>query len=87
MLSEEAKYRQDNCRQMLESICNKITLENFKKEFLVKSFSDDVHGKKEIEFFELKQRNMMQLIMRLSLRSYPGFVLTRMGYELKVINA
>ncbi|XP_050876727.1 uncharacterized protein LOC127080451 [Lathyrus oleraceus] len=59
MLLEEAKDWWDNTRQILEAISIKITWVMFKKEFLEKYFPKDVRGKKEIEFIELKQGNMI----------------------------
>ena len=49
----------DNAHQRLEDAGNEITWENFKKEFLEKYFPTNVQSKKEIEFLELKQGNMI----------------------------
>ncbi|XP_050877262.1 uncharacterized protein LOC127081016 [Lathyrus oleraceus] len=58
MLSGEAEDWWDNTRQILEAIGTKITWVVFRKEFLENYFPEDVRGKKEIEFLELKQGNM-----------------------------
>ncbi|XP_050895762.1 uncharacterized protein LOC127102434 [Lathyrus oleraceus] len=58
MLSEEAEDWWDNTRQILEAIDTEITWVVFRKEFMEKYFPEDVRGKREIEFLELKQGNM-----------------------------
>ncbi|XP_050878076.1 uncharacterized protein LOC127081892 [Lathyrus oleraceus] len=58
MLLEEAEDWWDNTRQILEVIGTEITWVVFRKEFLEKYFPEDVRGKKEMEFLELKQGNM-----------------------------
>ncbi|XP_050902471.1 uncharacterized protein LOC127113967 [Lathyrus oleraceus] len=57
MLFEEDEYLWKNAHQR-EDACTDITWDNFKREFLEKYFSDDVHNKKKIEFLKLKQGNM-----------------------------
>lgn len=47
------------CSSGLEAAGSEITWEDFKIKFLEKLFPDDIHGKKEIEFLQLKQGNMM----------------------------
>ena len=44
--------------QRLEVEGENVTWAVFRREFLRKYFPEDVHGKKEIEFLELKQGNM-----------------------------
>ena len=44
--------------QKLEAACENVTWAVFRREFLRKYFPEDVRGKKEIEFLELKQGNM-----------------------------
>lgn len=58
MLSKEAKNLWGNTRQRLEDVGTDITWDVFKERFLEKYFPADVHNLKEIEFFELKHRNM-----------------------------
>ncbi|XP_050914570.1 uncharacterized protein LOC127129428 [Lathyrus oleraceus] len=57
ILTEEVDDRWGNTRQRLEAAGNEITWVVFKGEFLDKFFPEDVRGKKEIEFLELKQGN------------------------------
>ena len=45
-------------RQRLTALGEVITWAAFSKEFLRKYFPKHVHGKKEIEFLELKQENL-----------------------------
>lgn len=59
MLSEKDEYWWGSGCQSLEEEGTKITWENFKKEFLKKYFMDDVHSKKEIEFLQLNQGNVI----------------------------
>lgn len=59
MLTEKAEYGWENARQRLEAAGTKITWEVFMSEFLEKYFPADVRNKKEIEFLELKQGNML----------------------------
>lgn len=61
MLSEEVEYWGENIRQRMEADNAEITWDSFKNEFLDKCFPDDVHNRQEIEFFELKQCNMMMV--------------------------
>lgn len=49
----------DNARQRLEAADTEITWENFKTRFLEEYFPDDVSSKKEIEFLEPNQRNVI----------------------------
>ena len=44
--------------QRLEAASENVTWAVFRREFLRKYFPEDVRGKKEIEFLELKQGNM-----------------------------
>lgn len=57
MLTEEDDDWWGNTRQRLEVAGNEITWVVFKGEFLERYFPEDVCGKKEIEFLELKQWN------------------------------
>ncbi|XP_050890108.1 uncharacterized protein LOC127095468 [Lathyrus oleraceus] len=59
MMAKEAEYWWDNSLQRLEAEGIEITWDNFKIEFLEKYFPTNVHSKKEIEFLELKQQNMI----------------------------
>lgn len=59
MLSEEAKDWWDNTLQRLEVVGAEITWVMFRVKFLEKYFPEDVCSKKEIEFIEIKQGNMM----------------------------
>ena len=54
---EEAEYWWENTCQCLEAEGQVVTWETFKRVFLEKYFLEDVRNK-EIEFLELKQRNM-----------------------------
>ena len=45
-------------RQRLEAAGEEITWAVFRREFLRKLYPEDVRGKKELEFLELKQGNM-----------------------------
>ena len=58
MLTEEAEDWWDNTRQRLADVGTEITWVVFRDEFLRKYFPEDVRGKKEIEFLELKQGSM-----------------------------
>ncbi|XP_050896744.1 uncharacterized protein LOC127103536 [Lathyrus oleraceus] len=57
MLEEEAEDGWDNARHRMEIMDTKITWIVFRVVFMEKYFSEDVRGKKEIEFLELKQGN------------------------------
>ncbi|XP_050916497.1 uncharacterized protein LOC127131625 [Lathyrus oleraceus] len=59
MLSEEEKYWWDNARPRFEANGTMITWAVFKRELLEKYFPADVCGRKEVEFLELKQANMI----------------------------
>ena len=59
MLVEEAKQWWENTRQCLEAEGQVVTWETFKRVFLEKYFPNDVRNKKEMEFLELKQNNMI----------------------------
>jgi len=54
---EEAEYWWESTCQCLEAEGQVVTWETFKRVFLEKYFLEDVRNK-EIEFLELKQRNM-----------------------------
>ena len=56
---EEAKYWWENTHQCLEVEGQAVTWETFKRVFLEKYFPEDVRNKKEMEFLELKQGNMI----------------------------
>ncbi|XP_058757900.1 uncharacterized protein LOC131631138 [Vicia villosa] len=58
MLDGEAEDWWDNSRQRLEAAGSAITWTVFRAEFLERYFPEDVRGKKEIEFLELKQGNL-----------------------------
>ena len=59
MLLEEVGNLWDNVHPRLEANGTEITLVVFKNELLEKYFPEDVCGKKEIEFLELKKGNMI----------------------------
>jgi hypothetical protein len=59
MLEEEVEYLWGNMRQRLEVAGIVITWDSFKDEFFGKYFPTDVRNKKEIEFLDLKQGNMI----------------------------
>lgn len=59
MMFEEAKYQWDNARQRFQANGKMITWVVFNESFLEKYFSADVWGRKEVEFFEPKQENMI----------------------------
>lgn len=58
MLADEADDWWVGIRPILEVGEEVITWAVFKREFLNRYFSEDVRGKKEIEFLELKQGDM-----------------------------
>ncbi|XP_058721729.1 uncharacterized protein LOC131593298 [Vicia villosa] len=58
MLAVEADDWWLETRQRLEVAGEEITWDVFRREFLRKYYPEDVRGKKEIEFLELKQGNM-----------------------------
>ena len=58
MLASEADDWWVETRQRLEGEAEEITWAVFRREFLRKYFLEDVRGKKEIEFLELKQGAM-----------------------------
>jgi len=58
MLAEEADDWWVSTRLLLENEGEGVTWAVFRSEFLNRYFSEDVRGKKEIEFLELKQRDM-----------------------------
>ncbi|XP_050918504.1 uncharacterized protein LOC127135923 [Lathyrus oleraceus] len=58
MLAEEADGWWINTRQVLDVATKVVTWVVFYREFLRKCFHEDVRGKKEIEFLELKQGNL-----------------------------
>ncbi|XP_050876161.1 uncharacterized protein LOC127079837 [Lathyrus oleraceus] len=58
MLAEEADDRWINTRQVLDVTAEVVTWNVFRRKFLRKYFSEDVRGKKNIEFLELKQGNL-----------------------------
>ena len=58
MLAEEADDWWVSLLPILEQDGAEVTRAIFKREFLDRYFPEDVHGKKEIEFLELKQGNM-----------------------------
>lgn len=58
MMSKEAQYWWDNARQGFEANGTMITWAAFRGAFLEKYFSGDVRGKQEVEFLELKKKNM-----------------------------
>ena len=58
MLAEEADDWWVSIRHVLEAACEVVTWAMFSQEFLRKYFPEDVRGKKEIEFLELKQGGM-----------------------------
>jgi hypothetical protein len=57
-LSGEADDWLVDTRLRLETAGEEITWEGFRREFLRKYYPEDVRGKKEIEFLELKQGNL-----------------------------
>jgi hypothetical protein len=57
-----------------------------KEEFLEKYFPADVRSQKEIEFLELKQRNMYVVDCDASLRSFIAFSRITMLWELRCLN-
>lgn len=59
MLLKEAKYWWDNMHQRMEVDGTEITWTVFNTKFLEKYFPPDVRSKKEIEFLEVKQGNMV----------------------------
>lgn len=59
MLSQKAEYCWENTHHRLEAAGTVVTGVNFKIEFLEKCFPTDVCSRKEIEFLELKQGNMI----------------------------
>ncbi|XP_050877181.1 uncharacterized protein LOC127080941 [Lathyrus oleraceus] len=58
MLTEEADDWWINTPQVSDIIAKVVTWAVFRQEFLRKYFPEDVCGKKEIEFMELKQGNL-----------------------------
>ena len=60
--------------QKLEAAGENVTWAVFRREFLRKYFPEDVRGKKEIEFLELKQGNLSVVSMLPSLLSWPSFI-------------
>lgn len=54
MLEEEVDDWWDNMRQRLEAVGDEISWDVFRGEHMEKYFTKDVHGKKEIEFLDLK---------------------------------
>ncbi|MCI22342.1 GRAS family transcription factor, partial [Trifolium medium] len=58
VLREEANHWWKNAKQRLGAGGAVITLEMFKREFLIKYFPADVRNRKVVEFMELKQGNM-----------------------------
>ncbi|XP_050888519.1 uncharacterized protein LOC127093620 [Lathyrus oleraceus] len=58
MLAEEACDWWINIRQVLDVAAEVVTWAVFRGEFPRKYFPDDVCGKKEIEFLEMKQGNL-----------------------------
>ena len=59
MLTEEVEYWWENTHQLLEAEDKVVTWKDFKRVFLEKYFSEDIKNKKEMEFLELKQGNMI----------------------------
>lgn len=59
MLVEEANYWWINTHQALDVAAKVVTWVVFHKKFMRKYFPEDVRGKKEIEFQELKQGNLL----------------------------
>ncbi|XP_058753432.1 uncharacterized protein LOC131626613 [Vicia villosa] len=59
MLAGEADNWWLETRQQLETIGDVITWAIFSREFMRKYYPEDVHGKKEIEFLELKQGDLL----------------------------
>ncbi|XP_058745974.1 uncharacterized protein LOC131618832 [Vicia villosa] len=59
MLAVEADDWWLETRQRLEVVGEEITRVVFRREFLMKYYPEDVPGKKETEFLELKQGNML----------------------------
>lgn len=57
MLEEKVEDWWDNARQRMEIMGTKITQAVFRDSFMEKYFPENVRGKKEIEFLELKQGN------------------------------
>ena len=57
MLKAEAEDWWDSARQRMEILGDEITWVVFRAAFLEKYFLEDVCGKKEIEFLELKEGN------------------------------
>jgi hypothetical protein len=57
MLEDEAEDWWNNTRQRFEDDGVEVTWELFKDAFLEKYYPEDLRGKKEIEFLELKQGN------------------------------
>ena len=58
MLAREADDWWVATRQRLKGTCEAITWAVFRRKFLVKYYPEDVRGKKEIEYLELKQGNL-----------------------------
>ena len=58
MLAEEADDWWLEVRQRLEDAGEEVTWAVFRREFMRKYYPEDVRGKKEIEFLELKQGSM-----------------------------
>ena len=58
MLAEEADDQWVSTRPLLENEAEGVTWAVFRREFLSRYFPEDVRGKKEIEFLELKQGDM-----------------------------
>lgn len=75
MLTKEVEYLRDNTRQRVEAAGTEIMWENFKTEFLKKYFHADVCSKKEIEFLELKQGNMIVVDYAVKFKEYSRFCL------------
>lgn len=86
MLFEEVEYWCENSRQSLEVEGIAFTWENFMTECLEKYFPADVRNKKEIEFLQLKQVNMIVVDYATKLKSWYGFFLTIMVWKLKVLS-
>jgi len=58
MLAEEADDWWVSTRPLLKNGAEAVTWVVFRREFLSRYFPEDVRGKKEIEFLELKQGDM-----------------------------
>jgi len=59
MLAEEADDWWVSTRPLLENGVEGVTWAVFRREFLSRYFPEDVRGKKEIKFLELKQGDML----------------------------